>query len=63
MMKSNLLNLGLRVMAKKKTSKEDRLKKLKAKQTKVEESINQDEFDFGGFPIDVSLKKNLGCGG
>lgn len=50
-------------MAKKKTSKEDRLKKLKAKQSKVEDSHDQDEFDFGGLPNNVSLKKNLGCGG
>ncbi len=21
------------------------------------------EFDFGGFPKDVSLKRNIGCGG
>ena len=22
-----------------------------------------DDFDFGGFPKDVDLKRNLGCGG
>lgn len=22
-----------------------------------------DDFDFGGFPKDINLKKNIGCGG
>ncbi|WP_176723286.1 hypothetical protein [Roseivirga misakiensis] len=31
--------------------------------TKTTENEEIDAFDFGGFPSDVDLKKNLGCGG
>ena len=50
-------------MAKKKTLKEDRLKKTKVKQVKLDNQEDNQEFDFGGFPKNHSLKKNLGCGG
>ena len=33
------------------------------KQSKGEDTTEQDRFDFGGFPKDVSLKRNIGCGG
>jgi len=35
----------------------------KEKQSKVVDTTEQDDFDFGGFPKDVSLKRNIGCGG
>ncbi len=50
-------------MSKKKSLKEDKLKKLKALEEKVHKSFDQDGLDFGGLPKDISLKKNLGCGG
>jgi len=28
-----------------------------------EEAEDRDQFDFGGLPKDVSLKRNIGCGG
>ena len=28
-----------------------------------EEEEDRDEFDFGGLPKNVSLKRNIGCGG
>ena len=30
---------------------------------KKQEFDQEDSFDFGGFPKNVSLKKNMGCGG
>ncbi|MBO3699956.1 hypothetical protein [Roseivirga sp. E12] len=38
-------------------------KAVKAEKTKDSDFSDQDDFDFGGFPKDVSLKKNIGCGG
>lgn len=35
----------------------------KEKQSKGVDTTEQDDFDFGGFPKDVSLKRNIGCGG
>ena len=34
----------------------------KERSKKIEEQ-ELDDFDFGGFPKDVNLKKNIGCGG
>uniref|UniRef100_UPI0040489980 hypothetical protein n=1 Tax=Roseivirga sp. TaxID=1964215 RepID=UPI0040489980 len=27
------------------------------------EELPEDEFDFGGFPKNIPLKRNIGCGG
>ncbi|WP_170827490.1 hypothetical protein [Roseivirga sp. 4D4] len=50
---------------KKKKSIEKPVQKKVLKQPK-ENELNLDdnqELDFGGFPKDVSLKRNIGCGG
>lgn len=46
-------------------------KKTKPAQKKLEKPLNTnlpkeetvDDFDFGGIPKNVSLKRNIGCGG
>lgn len=43
-----------------KTEKLKDLEKLKSKLVAEQEA---DEFDFGGFPKDANLNKNIGCGG
>lgn len=35
----------------------------KTEKAKEQNTTDQDDFDFGGFPQDVSLKRNIGCGG
>lgn len=36
---------------------------VKTEESKGKNTTEQDDFDFGGFPKDVSLKRNIGCGG
>jgi len=35
----------------------------KDKSSEKSEQTEDNEFDFGGFPKNVSLKRNMGCGG
>lgn len=35
----------------------------RTRKAKGQNVADQDDFDFGGFPKDVSLKRNIGCGG
>lgn len=35
----------------------------KGVKTGASEETGDEDFDFGGFPKNVSLKKNIGCGG
>ncbi|MFY0591843.1 hypothetical protein [Roseivirga sp.] len=49
---------------KKKSIPKTALRKGKTKEEVVDKSNEvEDDFDFGGFPKGVDLKKNLGCGG
>jgi len=48
---------------KKAIPKADRLKSLSKGKSKENDFDGNDDFDFGGFPKDVDLKRNLGCGG
>lgn len=49
---------------KKKSIKKLRTENLdKTVEAKGQNIADQDDFDFGGFPKDVSLKRNIGCGG
>ena len=48
--------------SKKKPLKEQKPSAPKEKVRK-EDSSEEEEFNFGGFPKDVSLKRNMGCGG
>ncbi|WP_421977310.1 hypothetical protein [Roseivirga seohaensis] len=54
-------------MKEKKVRVEKKSKKITKKEDKPveknEESIENDAFDFGGIPKDVSFKRNIGCGG
>ncbi len=46
----------------KKTEYEEALRKAKLEAEK-EDKWDDKDFDFGGLPKNVPLKKNLGCGG
>ena len=35
----------------------------KVKPSDKRQTSDEEEFDFGGFPKNVSLKRNMGCGG
>lgn len=35
----------------------------KTEEAKGQHTTDKDDFDFGGFPKGVSLKRNIGCGG
>ncbi len=49
---------------KKKSNKKPVSEKLAEKKgTNQNEIQDEDSFDYGGFPKDVSLKRNIGCGG
>ena len=50
-------------MSKKKSLKEDKLKKLKNLNDKILNTREPNDFDFGGISKEISLKKNIGCGG
>ena len=49
-------------MAKSKKKKKETKQKEHREKTNLEESLPEDENDFGGLP-QRDLKKNLGCGG
>ena len=38
-------------------------KSMKLKQKKAVQNDQEEDFDFGGIPKNVDLKKNMGCGG
>lgn len=38
-------------------------KKQEPKKTVSSKYEHEDELDFGGFPKNISLKRNMGCGG
>ncbi len=40
--------------------KQDNLESQSLKNTEV---VENEEFDFGGLPKNISLKRNIGCGG
>ncbi|TCL10451.1 hypothetical protein EV198_1481 [Roseivirga ehrenbergii] len=54
-------------MKEKKVKAEKKQKKIVKKEDKTVEiaveDIENNDFDFGGIPKDVSFKKNIGCGG
>lgn len=41
----------------------EKSKNPKKEKVKRREEEVIDDFDFGGFPKDVDIKKNMGCGG
>ena len=49
-------------MPKKKKEQEKKVRENDLKKTSQIQTEVEDKFDFGGFPKDISLKKNLGCG-
>ena len=48
---------------KKSNQKALREKDKKGTSNTSQKESDQEEFDFGGFPKGVSLKRNIGCGG
>ncbi|NVK83003.1 MAG: hypothetical protein HWE21_01710 [Cytophagia bacterium] len=49
--------------SKKKALKQDKISEEPEKSKKQPPHSEEEDFDFGGFPKDVSLKRNMGCGG
>lgn len=50
-------------MQKGKSKKVKQSKKVKNERFSVEEDQENESFDFGGFPKNIDLRKNMGCGG
>lgn len=50
-------------MQKGKPKKDKKSKKVLDKSSAKPIDYQNDDFDFGGFPKDRDLKKNMGCGG
>jgi hypothetical protein len=50
-------------MAKEKGRKKGKIKKPQKGKIRSFEINEDQDFDFGGFPDGIDLKKNLGCGG
>ena len=49
--------------SKKNSLKSEVKKEKELSKTKFQELDTSEDFDFGGIPKEINLKKNIGCGG
>lgn len=49
--------------SKKKALKQEKVSEENEKGKKETQISEEEDFDFGGFPKDVNIKRNMGCGG
>lgn len=49
--------------SKKRALKQEKVSEENEKSKKETQTSEEEGFDFGGFPKDVNIKRNMGCGG